>query len=52
MAFLSLTNISKVFGSIAAVEDFNLEVDKGEFVSFLGTVRVWENDHPAHDRRV
>ncbi len=36
MAFLSLTNISKVFGSIAAVEDFNLEVDKGEFVSFLG----------------
>lgn len=36
MAFLSLSNISKVFGSTAAVEDFNLEVDKGEFVSFLG----------------
>lgn len=36
MAFLSLSNISKVFGTTAAVEDFNLEVDKGEFVSFLG----------------
>ncbi len=36
MAFLSLSNISKVFGSTAAVEDFNLDVDKGEFVSFLG----------------
>lgn len=36
MAFLSLNNVSKVFGTTAAVEDFNLEVDKGEFVSFLG----------------
>jgi putative spermidine/putrescine transport system ATP-binding protein len=36
MAFLSLSNISKVFGSIPAVENFNLEVEKGEFVSFLG----------------
>ena len=36
MAFLNLRDISKVFGSVAAVEDFNLEVEKGEFVSFLG----------------
>ncbi len=36
MAFLSLSNISKKFGSTPAVEDFNLEVEKGEFVSFLG----------------
>ena len=36
MAYLSLANISKVFGSSAAVEDFNLDVEKGEFVSFLG----------------
>ncbi len=36
MAFLSLSNLSKVFGTTTAVEDFNLEVDKGEFVSFLG----------------
>ena len=36
MAFLSLSNLSKVFGSTTAVEDFNLEVEKGEFVSFLG----------------
>ncbi|MCS7221381.1 MAG: ABC transporter ATP-binding protein [Anaerolineae bacterium] len=36
MAFLSLRDISKTFGSIQAVVDFNLEVEKGEFVAFLG----------------
>jgi len=36
MTYLSLANISKVFGSAVAVEDFNLDVEKGEFVSFLG----------------
>jgi putative spermidine/putrescine transport system ATP-binding protein len=36
MSFLYLSNISKIFGGTAAVENFNLEVDKGEFISFLG----------------
>jgi putative spermidine/putrescine transport system ATP-binding protein len=36
MAYLSLSNISKIFGVATAVENFNLDVEKGEFVSFLG----------------
>jgi putative spermidine/putrescine transport system ATP-binding protein len=36
MAYLTLTNVSKIFGTAVAVEDFNLGVEKGEFVSFLG----------------
>jgi putative spermidine/putrescine transport system ATP-binding protein len=36
MTHLALTNVSKQFGDFNAVRDFNLEVDKGEFVSFLG----------------
>lgn len=36
MAYLNLTNISKQFGSAIVVDDFNLEIEKGEFVSFLG----------------
>ena len=36
MAYLELNNISKVFGKTTAVEDFNLQVEKGELVSFLG----------------
>jgi len=38
MAFLELTNVRKVFpnATAAAVEDFNLAVQPGEFVSFLG----------------
>ena len=36
MAFLSIQHASKTYARNAAVEDFNLEVDKGELVSFLG----------------
>ena len=36
MTHLTLSNISKQFGETAAVQDFNLQVEKGEFVSFLG----------------
>ena len=39
MGFLELTHIKKLFGhhsSIAAVQDFNISVAKGEFVSLLG----------------
>ena len=36
MAFLELTGVQKAFGDVAAVLDFNLATEKGEFVSFLG----------------
>jgi putative spermidine/putrescine transport system ATP-binding protein len=36
MSFLVLKNICKNYGPITAVEDFNLEVEKGEFISLLG----------------
>jgi putative spermidine/putrescine transport system ATP-binding protein len=36
MAFLELSGIQKSFGDVAAVLDFNLAAEKGEFVSFLG----------------
>lgn len=36
MIHLSLSNISKEYDGTAVVKDFNLEVEKGEFVSFLG----------------
>ncbi len=36
MTFLTLTGIQKRFGASVAVEDFNLEAERGEFVSFLG----------------
>jgi putative spermidine/putrescine transport system ATP-binding protein len=36
MAFLVLSHVSKAFGQTQAVKDFNLEVEKGEFISFLG----------------
>ncbi|MBA3868557.1 MAG: ABC transporter ATP-binding protein [Chloroflexota bacterium] len=36
MSFLELTDIHKEFAAFTAVEDFNLNVEKGEFVSFLG----------------
>jgi putative spermidine/putrescine transport system ATP-binding protein len=36
MAYLTLSNISKQFADSYAVHNFNLDVEKGEFVSFLG----------------
>jgi putative spermidine/putrescine transport system ATP-binding protein len=36
MTHLSLANISKQFADNSVVKDFNLDVEKGEFVSFLG----------------
>ena len=37
MGFLELTGIQKRFpGGVVAVEDFNLDAARGEFVSFLG----------------
>ncbi|MDH3218722.1 MAG: ABC transporter ATP-binding protein [Gammaproteobacteria bacterium] len=36
MSFLVLKNISKRYGPVAAVEDFSLDVEKGEFISLLG----------------
>ena len=36
MAYLSMRDVSKSYGGVSAVEGFNLEAEKGEFVSFLG----------------
>jgi putative spermidine/putrescine transport system ATP-binding protein len=36
MSYLELENIRKTFNTIVAVQDFNLQVEKGEFVSLLG----------------
>ena len=36
MSFLTLTHIKKNFGPVQVVHDFNMSIEKGEFVSFLG----------------
>ncbi|MBL8045037.1 MAG: ABC transporter ATP-binding protein [Anaerolineales bacterium] len=36
MYFLELTNIRKEFATSVAVENFNLQAQRGEFISFLG----------------
>ena len=35
-SFLSIQKIKKAYGATTVVQDFNLDVGKGEFVSFLG----------------
>ncbi|WDZ80419.1 ABC transporter ATP-binding protein (plasmid) [Ensifer adhaerens] len=36
MAFLDILHLEKSFGALRVVKDFNLKIEKGEFVSFLG----------------
>ncbi|HXQ34412.1 MAG TPA: ABC transporter ATP-binding protein [Anaerolineales bacterium] len=36
MSYLSISHVTKQFGEVVVVDDFNLDIEKGEFVSFLG----------------
>ena len=36
MAFLEISSLQKFYGANHVVRDFNLDIAKGEFVSFLG----------------
>ena len=36
MAFLEIEHLRKSFGALNVVEDFDLAVVRGEFISFLG----------------
>lgn len=36
MEFLTIKNVSKTFGKVTALNDINIEVEKGEFVCLLG----------------
>ncbi len=36
MAYLELSNVSKNFNNVVAVNNFNLNIEKGQLVSFLG----------------
>jgi putative spermidine/putrescine transport system ATP-binding protein len=36
MSFLTLTHLKKSFGPVQVVQDFNMSIEKGEFISFLG----------------
>ncbi len=36
MTYLSISHVTKQFGDTVVVDDFNLDIERGEFVSFLG----------------
>src|SRR4030095_6848001 len=36
MSYLSISHVTKQFGETVVVDSFNLDIEKGEFVSFLG----------------
>ena len=36
MSFIEISNVSKFWGDIKAVENLNINVDEGEFVVLLG----------------
>ena len=47
MAFLEINKINKNFGKTVAVGDFNLQVEKGEFISLLQPAGVEKLQHCA-----
>lgn len=49
---IELRDVIKRFGETPAVDRVSLQIGDGEFFSLLGPEWLWEDDHPAHDRRV
>lgn len=37
MVLLKMSHLNKIYGGTKAVDDFNLEIEKGEFICFIGT---------------
>ena len=46
---IGVEHVSKFFGDKAVLNDVNLSVRKGEFVTILGTVRLRKDDTAASD---
>ena len=52
-AFVEFFNVSKSYdGQTFSVLDFSLSVDRGEFVTLLGTIRVGQDDLPEDAGRL
>ena len=49
---IGVEHVSKFFGDKAVLNDVNLSVRKGEFVTILGTVRLRKNNTVAPHRRL
>ncbi|MFD0898206.1 betaine/proline/choline family ABC transporter ATP-binding protein [Loigolactobacillus binensis] len=37
MVLLKMSHLNKIYGDVKAVDDFNMEIEKGEFICFIGT---------------
>ena len=44
MAELRLENVQKAYGAVTVIDDLSLTVEDGEFVSFVGPVRLRQVD--------
>ena len=51
VASLSLRHLARRYGPVRAVDDLNLEVPDGAFVTLLGPVWLRQKHDPEPDRR-
>ena len=52
MSFIEISNVSKIWGDIKAVENLNISVDEGEFVVLLGPSGCGKSTTRSEERRV
>ena len=49
---VALRHIVKNFDNYRAIDDLSLDIEPGEFITFLGPVRLRQVDHADDDRRL
>ena len=49
---LQIHNVNKWYpGDVHAVIDMNMEIEQGEFIVFVGPLRLWQDYTASHDCR-
>lgn len=54
MSFIEMKNICKKYAGAEknSVTDFNLSIEEGEFIAFVGRFRLRKIDHTSYDCRI
>jgi len=45
MASVTITGVTKSFGNVTVLQEFNQKFEDGEFITLLGSIWLWKNNY-------